>query len=187
VESHRLVVRAWETADADELDEAIAESSAELARWLPWALSPQAEPRTELLGRFRRAFDSGHDFSYGLFSHGGVCLGGAGLHPRVGPDAFEIGYWIRTSRAGQGLATETAAVLTRVGLERCGAARMVIKVEPENAPSLRVARKLGYRELGLFPAHLDPLVPGGERRDAIVFELGAEELPGSPCAAVTYA
>ena len=29
-------------------------------------------------------------------------VGGSGFHLRVGDDAFEIGYWIRASRAGDG-------------------------------------------------------------------------------------
>ena len=95
----------------------------------------------------------------------------------------EIAYLLGRQWWGKGYATEAAAALTRVGIQLCGMERMELQVEPENEPSLRVARKLGYREEGVRRRHLEPLVPGGLQRDAVVFSLLAEELEGSPCAA----
>lgn len=63
-------------------------------------------------------------------------VGGTGLHTRVGPDAFEIGYWIRTDAAGAGLATEASAALTRTALELCGAERVELRIDPRNEASL---------------------------------------------------
>jgi RimJ/RimL family protein N-acetyltransferase len=185
VETERLVIRCWDPADADALDEAVDESVDDLRPWMQWVAEPFDDPTVEVLRRFRGGFDLGHDFTYGIFSRSGEVVGGTGLHTRVA-SGLEIGYWIRTSRAGEGLATETAAALTRVGIERCRVERMTIQVEPENAPSLRVARKLGYREVGLLPRELAPLRRGGPRRDAILFTLTASELGGSPCAEVAY-
>jgi RimJ/RimL family protein N-acetyltransferase len=185
VETERLVIRCWDPADADPLDEAVDESLAELRPWMQWAVEPFEEPTVEVLRRFRGGFDLGHDFTYGVFSHTGEVLGGTGLHTRIA-SGLEIGYWIRTSRCGAGLATETAAALTRVGIERCNVERIAIQVEPQNHPSLRVARKLGYREVGLLPRELAPLRRGGPRRDAILFTLLASDLAASPCAAVAY-
>ena len=59
---------------------------------------------------FRRLFDHGDDWIYGIFTlDGSELIGGGGLHRRVGAEALEIGYWIRASRVRQGLATEAAA------------------------------------------------------------------------------
>jgi RimJ/RimL family protein N-acetyltransferase len=186
IETERLVIRCWDPKDADALDEAVAESVGELRHWMQWAADPIVEPTVELLRRFRGGFDLGHDFLLALFSPDErEVVGGAGIHTRS-EGGLEIGYWVRTSRTGQGLASEAAAALTRVGIERCGVARMDIQVEPENEPSLRVARKLGYREIGVLPRQLAPLVRGGRRRDAVLFTLLSEELAGSPCAAVDY-
>jgi RimJ/RimL family protein N-acetyltransferase len=183
IETARLVLRCFDPKDADGLDEAIAESMDELRPWMQWAAEPPVEPTSDLLRRFRGAFDLGHEFVFGIFSPDErEVIGGSGLHTRS-PGALEIGYWVRTSRAGQGLATEAAAALTRIGIERCRAARIDIQVEPENEASLRVARKLGYREIGVVPRQLAPLVRGGPRRDAVLFTLLPEELAGSPCAA----
>jgi RimJ/RimL family protein N-acetyltransferase len=187
IQTERLVIRCWDPSDQAMLDAAVAESVEELRPWMQWAAEPMAEPPGELLRRFRGWFDLGQEFVYGLFSPDETeVLGGSGLHTRA-QGGLEIGYWVRSSRARQGLATEAAAALTRVALEHCGVPRVDIQVEPGNEPSLRVVRKLGYREDGLLRRELDPLVRGGPRRDAIRFSLLAEELAGSPCAAIEYA
>jgi RimJ/RimL family protein N-acetyltransferase len=185
VETERLVIRCWDPADADALDAAVEESLDELRPWMQWAAEPFDDATVDVLRRFRGGFDLGHDFTYGVFSHAGDVVGGTGLHTRIA-SGLEIGYWIRTSRCGEGLATETAAALTRVGIERCGVERMAIQVEPDNEPSLGVARKLGYAEVGLLPRELAPLRRGGRRRDAILFTLLACDLAASPCAEVAY-
>jgi RimJ/RimL family protein N-acetyltransferase len=186
IETERLVLRCWEPADAPALDAAVAESRDELRVWMPWAAVPAVEPTVELLRRFRGSFDLGQEFSYGIFDHAGAVIGSSGLHVREDEGAFEIGYWVRTGRTREGLATEAAAALTCVGMQRCGAQRMDIRVEPGNEASARVARKLGYREEGRLRRKLPPLVPGGPMRDALLFTLLAEELPASACASTAY-
>jgi RimJ/RimL family protein N-acetyltransferase len=114
---------------------------------LSWA---HGEPQTvaekvALLRRFRGRFDLGQDFVYGIFtSDEAEVVGGTGLHTRAGDDAFEIGYWIRGSQAGRGIATEASAALTRVAFELCGVDRVEIRVEPANVASLRIPQKLGF-------------------------------------------
>jgi RimJ/RimL family protein N-acetyltransferase len=178
------VVRCWEPSDAPALKEAIDSSLDELRPWMPWALNePQTlQEKVELLRRFRGQFDLGEDFVYGLFSRDeSEVVGGSGFHRRVGDGAFEIGYWIRSSRAGGGLATEVTAALTRVGFEVCGVDRIEIHCEPENERSIRIPRKLGYGEEALLRRRLYA-APGGEPRDAIVFSLFRDTYPGTPAA-----
>ncbi len=114
---------------------------------------------------------------------GSELIGGAGLHRRVGPDALEIGYWLRASRVGQGLATEAAAVLTRLAFERCGVIRVEIHVDPANTASLAVADRLGYVREATLRKRLPPIRPGEPRRDEVVLSLLEEEYPASPSAA----
>jgi len=177
-------VRCWEPSDAPALKEAIDSSLDELRPWMPWALNePQTlEEKVELLRRFRGQFDLGEDFVYGLFSRDqSEVVGGSGFHRRVGEGAFEIGYWIRSSRAGEGLATEVTAALTRIGFEVCEVDRIEIHCEPENERSIRIPRKLGYGEEALLRRRLYA-APGGEPRDAIVFSLFRDTYPGTPAA-----
>jgi RimJ/RimL family protein N-acetyltransferase len=180
------VLRCWQPADALLLKQAIDSSLEHLQRWMPWAHEdPQPlGQKTELLRRFRGNFDLGQDFVMGIFSADETeVLGGTGLHPRVGPDAFEIGYWVRAGRIGQGIATTAAAALTQVGIELAGADRIEIHVDPANELSRRIPRRLGFTEEGILRRRL-PDPAGGPRRDAVVFSLLREELSASPASLV---
>ena len=167
----------------------VSSSSLEHLRpWMPWAHEePQPlEAKVELLRGFRGRFDLGQDFVYGILSRDeSEVIGGSGLHTRAGADAFEIGYWIRASRSGEGLGTEVAAALTRVGLELAGARRIEIRVDPENVASLAIPRKLGFVEEGRLRVVLHGPDGTPMQRDAVVFSLLADELAGSPAGAVS--
>ena len=121
---------------------------------------------------FRGRFDLGHDFVYGIFSSDeSEAVGGNGLHTRRGEGVFEIGYWIRASRVGEGLCTEATAALTRVGFEVCEIERIEIRVDPANEASLAIPRKLGFVEEGTMRGVFHD--SGGTPRasDAVVFAL----------------
>jgi RimJ/RimL family protein N-acetyltransferase len=181
----RLVVRCWQPADAALLKEAVDASLDELRPWMPWAAEePQPlSAKVELLRTFRGRFDLGQEFVYGIFSRDETAVvGGTGLHTRRGEDALEIGYWIRTSHAGRGLATEASAVLTRVAFELCGVDRVDIRVDPANTASARVPRKLGFHE----EATLRRRLRYPEPRDVIVFSLFADDFAGSPAAGARF-
>ena len=171
--TERLVLRCWEPRDAPALKEAVDASLDHLRPWMPWALAePQSlDEKVALLRTFRGRFDLGQDYVLGIFSRDeSEVVGGSGFHTRVGDEAFEIGYWIRASRAGEGLGTEATAALTRVGFEVCGVDRIEIRVEPQNERSAAIPRKLGYEEEALLRRRLrHPAAP--EPRDAIVFSL----------------
>ena len=180
--AERVVARCWEPRDAPALKEAVDSSIDHLRPWMPWAADePQTlEEKVQLLRRFRGQFDLGQNFVYGLFARDeSEVVGGSGFHPRVGENAFEIGYWIRAGRTGQGLATEAVATLTRVAFELCGVERLEIHVEPANEASCRIPRKLGYAEEGTLRRRL-PAAEGATRLDAVIFSLFGEEFAASP-------
>ena len=155
---------------------------------MPWAHDEPRplDERIELLRVFRGRFDLGEDFVYGIFTRDeSEVVGGSGLHTRVGEGALEIGYWIRASRVGLGLARETAAALTAVAFRVCGVDRVEIRVDPANGASLRVPRALGFTEEGVFRRRL-PGRPGDEPHDAAVFALFAADLERSPVADAAF-
>ncbi len=188
VRTDRLVLRCWEPRDASLLKEAIDTSLDHLRPWMPWA---QAEPqpleeKVELLRGFRGRFDLGEDFVYGIFTaDGSAVVGGSGLHTRVGDGAFEIGYWIRASLAGKGFATEATAGLTRVAFEVCGVDRVEIRVDPTNAMSLAIPRKLGFAAEATLRRRLPAKTPGEPPRDAVVFSLFRDDFAATPSASVS--
>jgi len=181
--TERLLLRPYDPDDAALLKEAVDTSLDHLRRFMDWAWTapePVGVVRKRLRA-FRDAFRHGDDWIYGIFDpDGSAIVGGAGLHRRVGPEALEIGYWIRASRVRQGLATEAAAALTRLAFERCGVVRAEIHVDPANTGSLAVAERLGYLREATLRKRLPPIKPGGPRRDEVVFSLLDDEYPGSP-------
>jgi ribosomal-protein-alanine N-acetyltransferase len=72
-----------------------------------------------------------------------------------------VGYWVAADRAGGGVATAAVAMVVDHCFARAGLHRVDATVRPENAASLRVLGKLGFREEGLLRSYLD--VAGGWR------------------------
>lgn len=183
--TERTVMRCWDPRDAPLLKEAIDSSLDHLQPWMAWAVAePQSlAEKVALLRRFRSQFDLGREFVYGILDRDErQVLGGTGLHPRSGDDSLEMGYWIRATEVGRGLATETSAALTRVAFEVCGVDRVDIRVDPLNAASLAIPRKLGYREEATLRRRL-PAPDDGVPRDVTIFSLLAGELARTPAAA----
>ena len=85
-----------------------------------------------------------------------------------------VGYWVDRAVAGQGLMPTAVALLTDHALLTCGLHRIEVNIRPENAASLRVVEKLGFRDEGLRPRllHID-----GDWHDHRSFALTAAELP----------
>jgi RimJ/RimL family protein N-acetyltransferase len=141
-----LVLRRWRLTDAPAALAAIERSLPELRRFMPWAMQ---EPTSESVGAFmERAWDPTppETFGFGLFHAGGDVVGACGLHGRQGPGILEIGYWVRSDRAGRGYATAAARALTEMSLERFPHVdRVEIRCDPANLASAAIPPKLGYR------------------------------------------
>lgn len=86
-----------------------------------------------------------------------------------------IGYWVSKRFAGRGITPTGVALATDIAFTQMQLHRMEICIRPENAPSLRVVQKLGFRYEGLRRRyiHID-----GDWRDHYAFALTADEVPG---------
>jgi RimJ/RimL family protein N-acetyltransferase len=180
----RLVLRCWDPRDARLLKDAVDSSLDHLRPWMPWiAHEPQSlAEKVDLLREFRGKFDLGQDFTYGIFSRDeSEVVGGTGLHTRPGAAALEIGYWIRASRAGEGLGTEATAALTRVAFELTEVERIEIRCDPANERSRAIPRKLGYVEEATLRRRLHYPEP----RDVVVYSMFREDFGSSPAAAAS--
>lgn len=85
-----------------------------------------------------------------------------------------VGYWVDARVTGGGVITAAVALVGDHCFGPVRLHRLEATVRPENAASLRVLTKLGFREEGLFRRYLD--VDGGWR-DHLCYALTAEELP----------
>jgi RimJ/RimL family protein N-acetyltransferase len=174
IRTARLVLRPYQRADAPMLKEAVDGSLPELVQWLPWAVQEPTpvDILAERLDRFRNAFDDGSDRIYGIFDQTETrVLGGTGLHPRVGAGAVEIGYWVRTDATGQGIAREATAALVTVAFEVLRVERVVIRLDPNNARSRAIPKRLGFVHTTTLEG--DTQTPSGAPRDTEVWTLPA--------------
>lgn len=85
-----------------------------------------------------------------------------------------LGYWVDQDRAGRGIVPTAVALATDHCFRELGLHRMEINIRPENAASLRVVEKLGFRDEGLRPRFLHI---NGQWADHRSFALTSEELP----------
>jgi RimJ/RimL family protein N-acetyltransferase len=81
-------------------------------------------------------------------------------------DAGELAYAIAPSACGRGLATGAVTALTEWAFDRLGIQRLYLRIHPDNAASIRVAEKAGYRREGLLRS---AGVVRGERVDLLVY------------------
>ena len=146
-ESERLLIRAPRPGDGPAVHEAVVESLDELRPWMPWAHEHQSAEHSEAYARQAQAdFLARRDLPLLLYLRdGGTFVGGSGLHridwavPR-----FEIGYWVRTSLAGKGFATEATRRIARFAFEDLGAQRVEIWCDARNERSASVATRAGF-------------------------------------------
>ena len=85
-----------------------------------------------------------------------------------------IGYWVGAGFAGRGLTPTAVALATDHVFFTAGLHRMEICIRPENAPSLRVVEKLGFRYEGLRRRYIHI---NGDWRDHFCFGLTVDEVP----------
>ena len=85
-----------------------------------------------------------------------------------------IGYWVSERFAGKNITPTAVALATDASFVEFGLHRMEICIRPENAASLRVVQKLGFRYEGLRRRyiHID-----GDWRDHYAFALTREDVP----------
>jgi RimJ/RimL family protein N-acetyltransferase len=94
----------------------------------------------------------------------GRFLGRVGLYRPEGWPGLELGWKLARHAWGQGYATEAARAAMAWTWGELGAPRLISMVHPDNAPSLRVAERLGMRQQGELVLKNQPaLVLGIER------------------------
>jgi RimJ/RimL family protein N-acetyltransferase len=180
IETKRLVLRCYQPTDGPLLAESITESVEHLRPWMPWAhAEPEpVEEKIQRVRRFRGEFDLGQNFIYAILNLEETKLvGGTGLHPRLGEDQLEIGYWIHKDYVNQGLVTESTAALIKVAFELVHVHRIEIHCDPGNHASAAVPRKLGFTHEGTLRAKT-PFLDGWS--DSMIWGLLDTEYPASP-------
>ncbi len=161
-------IRPYRLDDAPDLFEAVRESMSELRPWMPWCHPGYAITESQAwLEAQVTAFEAGTTFEFAIVSADGLYLGGCGLNRinKINPWA-NLGYWVRTSAAGRGVATAAANLLREWAFANTELIRLEILAAAGNVGSQRVAEKAGATREGLLRRRL---VLYGVSHDAAVF------------------
>ena len=171
-----ILIRPFREEDAGALYEAVRESISEVSPWLPWCHQNYSiEESREFIGSRELASQGGEWYSFGIFeADSGRFLGGVGINfiNRVHQMA-NLGYWVRTSAAGRGVATRATRLAARFAFEQLGLHRIEIVAAVGNIPSQRVAEKACARREGVLR---NRLLINGESLDAVLFSLVPEDV-----------
>lgn len=169
-ESSRLLIRAAIWGDGAAVNEAVRESTAELSPWMPWAQRiPSVEESEASIRKSRLQFLERKDIRLLLVNKKtGQLVGSSGLH-RIDWQVrkFEIGYWVRTSCAGQGYITEAVAAIADFAIQELLANRLEIRCDSRNTQSARVAERAGFTLEGIL--RNDKLDVQGALRDTMIY------------------
>lgn len=155
----RCTLRPYRSGDGQALFSAIEENREQLGRWLPWVGQHQSVDDAEnyvrnMAGRWQTR----ESLILAIFSHDERTLyGGTGFH---GFDwtvpSLEIGWFLRESARGRGIATEAVRLCCTLAFEQMKVNRVWGSVDVLNERSVRLFERVGF----LREAHLR-----GERRD----------------------
>lgn len=141
-----LLLRPLRASDAEAFAAAARESVSSVGRWMDWCRAdyPLAEAQ-EWVAATERERALRLSYEMGVFdARNGAFLGGTGLNQINQTHNFcNLGYWVRESCQGHGIATRAARILTGFGLQELGLTRIEIVIAEDNAPSRAVARNLG--------------------------------------------
>ena len=154
----RLVLRRFTRRDVDDVAEAVLSSLPELEAYLPWA--HRGYGREDAAAYVRDSIQSwkerkAFDFSIRLRSDPDTHLGNISIwHVSRLARTGEIGYWIRTDRTTNGIATEATKALMRVGFDVLNMHKIVLRIAVGNRASERVAEKLGFVREGVLREEL---------------------------------
>ena len=69
-------------------------------------------------------------------------------HFRPSDESGDIGYWLKKSVRGRGLAHQAVLAMCRIGFEEYGVNKVIIRAAVDNSPSNAVAQKAGFHHDG---------------------------------------
>ncbi len=140
-----ISVRRYHIDDASALYEAVHESIAELTRWgfyHPGFNIQDAE--RDVISRIKD-WNEGKSYKYLIEAlPGPVLIGNCGVSElKLDKNQAALGWWVRTSKTGRGIATAAARLVARAAFEDLQLCVLNIYAKVDNYPSRRVAEKIG--------------------------------------------
>ena len=151
-----IQLRKYRAEDAPALFEAVQESVEEMQLWVPWCSEDYSlETARWWIGFQEEARQKKTEYSFAVVDEFDRLLGGCGLNEvHAIHRCANLGYWVRTSEAGKGIATTAVQLLTDWAFSETQLERLEILAAADNKASLRVAEKAGAKCEGLRRSRL---------------------------------
>ena len=166
-----ILLRPPRPGDIPAVTAAVRESLAELRPWMDWATSNFDEAAASRWVEVTQlAWEHASAFQFVVTNaQTGEYIGNCGLDGLNEKERVcSLGYWVRTSRVKQGLASRAARLAARFAFETLGLARVEIHVAARNIASQRVAQKAGAHYEG---RRSNQMVVHTDVYDAVVYSL----------------
>jgi ribosomal-protein-serine acetyltransferase len=167
----KVMLRSYEKRDIEETYKAVRESLTEMMPWLPFTHKDYSIKETRAWIKQRpKEWKAGEAYELAVFSAAdGAYLGGCGIN-RIdyGDWCANLGYWIRSTRSGNGFTPAAARLLAGWGFRELGLKRIEIVVATGNLRSQRVAEKVGAVREGI---ERNRITVGNKVYDAVMFSL----------------
>jgi RimJ/RimL family protein N-acetyltransferase len=141
-----LLLRPYRPEDSRALAAAVRESVESVGKWLPWCHADYGDAEAEAwIAHCAEGWRSGEHYAFATFDGTTAqLLGAAGLNQRNRAHNFmNLGYWVRTSQEGNGVAVRAAQLVAAFGFGQIGLTRIEIVTALDNRASRRVAEKSG--------------------------------------------
>jgi len=174
-------IRPYQPDDAEALWQAVRESLAEVQPWLSWCHPAYSKADAEewATRQARLAAQGGAELSFAIEGPDGRFLGGCGVNQVNRVHHFgNLGYWVRTSATGHGVASEAVRQTAEWAFRNSDLVRLEIVCAVDNVRSQRVAARAGAVREGVLRSRLEL---HGRWMDAVMFSLirpGAPPPPG---------
>jgi RimJ/RimL family protein N-acetyltransferase len=168
LETQRLVLRQFTTADVDDL--VSLDADPDVMRYVTGGIATSREEvENEILPAYLDYYERYEGFGFWavLEKPGGAFLGWLHFCPLHEPDTSEValGYRLRKSAWGRGYATEGSRALIAKGFTEYGVRRVVAEAMAVNAASRRVMEKSGLTLVRSFHAEWPYRIEGDELGD----------------------
>ena len=172
-----VLIRPFVTADAAAMFDAARESMADLRHWMTWCQPGYSVVDAQaFVAECGPAWQNGEHYSFAIINAAdNSFLGSVGLNNINRVHQFaNIGYWVRTSAGGRGIATAALRLVGEFGLRDLELRRLEILIPEVNIASQRVAQKAGAKFEGLLRQRL---MIQGRLHDATMYSLVLSDLP----------
>jgi len=166
-----ISLRPFEFGEAQALYAAVRESLPELKPWMSWANEDyMVDTANNFITITRANWSNGTMYAFAITDAAtNEIIGGCSLshiHPVY--SFCNLGYWVRTSKRGQGIAGRAAKLAAKFAFEKVGLIRAEIVVAVGNTASQRAAEKIGAHYEGIL---LNRMVVRKELHDAHMLSL----------------